>query len=91
MLEAALTEFFSWPWQNVAGFFGALIAVTVLFGKWVPGVKNLIESIVGWLGDLFTASLRIELSEIRKDFRDHTQDPEAHHRISDHKETPHED
>jgi hypothetical protein len=71
-------EFINLPWQNIAGFVGFLIALTILFSRWIPGVKQMVESIVQWLGDLFTASLRVDLKAFRDEFRAHVSDPDAH-------------
>lgn len=79
-----LDEFVHLPWQNIAGFVGFLIALTILFSKWIPGAKQLVEGTVSWLGDLFTDSLRADIKSFREEFRMHASDPDAHTREQHH-------
>jgi hypothetical protein len=73
-----LDEFVHLPWQNIAGFVGFLIALTILFSKWIPGAKQMVESTVGWLGELFTAQLASKLDTVIEQLEKHITDPDAH-------------
>lgn len=75
-----IESFFQFPWQGVAGFFGFLIAISVLFSKWIPGVRKLVESMVMWLGELFTAPVTQKLDALAKSLDAHINDPNAHRR-----------
>jgi hypothetical protein len=88
---SGLEDFFSYPWQGVAGFFGFLIAVGVLFSKWIPGVRALVASMVTWLGEMFTASVTQRLDAITIALDNHINDTDAHrgrtldsHMLDDH-------
>jgi hypothetical protein len=65
----SLDEFIHLPWQNIAGFIGFLIALTILFSKWIPGARQMVESTVRWLGVLFTqeTNARIDATNSRID------------------------
>lgn len=71
-------EFIRLPWQNIAGFVGFLIALTILFSKWIPGVRQLMESLVTWLGDLFTARMADKLDTVIEKLNEHIKDADAH-------------
>lgn len=77
-----LHDFIGLPWQNIAGFVGFLIALTILFSKWIPGVKQIVEAIVSWLGQLFTQELAAKIDEkfdrVLAKMDDHINDPDAH-------------
>ena len=73
-----MEEFFSFPWQGVAGFFGFLIALGVLFSKWIPGVRALVSSMVMWLGELFTAPVTNRLDALTQTLESHINDNELH-------------
>ena len=45
------------PWESIAGFLATVGLLGALFGKWIPFVRNIIESTVRWLGGMFTAEL----------------------------------